>query len=102
MPRQGWARHRILNSDFGDLDPAAQPFSLAVDNVPFADIRFHDPIYNPDQNLGLHNWFMRGRPHVPGARTQSPLNSSDTIGELLNATKDPTARDDAVLLRIFL
>ncbi len=51
-------RHRVLNSDFGDLDPADQSFSLAIGNVPFADIRFHDPVYNPDQTLGLHNWFI--------------------------------------------
>ncbi|MGF1600107.1 MAG: DEAD/DEAH box helicase family protein [Acidimicrobiales bacterium] len=50
--------HEIRHADLADLDPTRESFSLVIGNVPFADVAIHDTVYNPNRNLGLHNWVI--------------------------------------------
>ena len=47
----------IRAESFADTRSPAGCFDAAIGNVPFADVRLHDPRYNPGHHA-LHNHFI--------------------------------------------
>ena len=98
--------HEIRNIDLAQFDPAAQPFSLAIGNVPFANVSVHDPVYNPGRNLGLHNLVivkalaaLRPGAHVVVITSMYTLDATDPgarleiarYGEFVGAVRLPSS-----------
>ena len=48
----------IRAESFADTRYPRGHFDLAIGNVPFADVRLHDPGHNPNQRLAMHNHFI--------------------------------------------
>lgn len=48
--------HRVITASIEAFDPSAADLTLAIGNVPFADVAPADRIYNPDRRLSLHNY----------------------------------------------
>jgi len=48
---------RIIARSFADYRPRGAAFDLTVGNVPFADVRLHDPVHNRQQH-SIHNHFI--------------------------------------------
>ena len=47
----------IRNESFADTRAPSGAFDLAIGNVPFADVKLHDPRHNPGQHV-MHNHFL--------------------------------------------
>lgn len=94
----------IRAESFADTDLPPDQFAAAVGNVPFADIRLHDPVHNR-ANLSMHNHFIvkslaLTRPggivavltsaYTMDARNPGARRAINSLGDLLGAVRLPT------------
>ena len=50
--------HSVRAESFADTTLEPGSFDLAIGNVPFGDVRLHDPLHNPGRRHSIHNHFI--------------------------------------------
>ena len=45
----------VVSESLVDHEPPIDLYDAAIGNVPFANVKLHDPIHNPDRRLSIHN-----------------------------------------------
>lgn len=48
-------RSTIVEQSLADHEPPDGLYDAAIGNVPFADVKLHDPLHNPNRQLSIHN-----------------------------------------------